>query len=120
MSDPPWNGQEAVMKRIGAIIAIAALLAMSIGVPAQALPLKPAVGPHFGNGGGGIGGGHFGNGGGGIGPHFGGGGFGHGPHFGGGRGPGLGGLVAAGIVGVAIGAAAAAAADQGPAFAPGF
>jgi hypothetical protein len=28
--------------------------------------------------------------------------------------------VAAGIVGVAIGAAAAAAADQGPAFAPGF
>jgi len=113
---------------VGAIAAI-----MSVAVAAMAPAQAAGVGPHFGNGGGGIGGGHFVNGGGGVGPHvggggigphfggggvgphFGGGGFGGGPHFGGGRGPGLGGLVAAGVIGIAIGAAAAASAD-GPDF----
>ena|ERR1700749_2413740 len=85
-----------------------AVIAAIMSVAAAMTPAQAAgIGPHFGNGGSGVGGGHFG--GGAVGPHFGNGGGGFGPHFGGGRGPGLGGLVAAGVIGVAIGAAAAAA-----------
>src|SRR3954462_13618046 len=125
-------GKVRTMKiSVGAIAAIMSLAVAAVA-PAQAAGVGPhfgnaggapgiggghvgggGVGPHFGNAGGGIGGGHFVNGGGGVGPHFGGGGVGPhfgggGPHFGGGRGPGLDGLVAAGVIGIAIGAAAAA------------